>query len=435
MKVKNLCTGAVAIFCLTSCTQQTKELSLLPAVSTPPASIVPAASVNTAPSISSSSHATSKDKSSANSKVNVSTTTNSKVTTDTLGGAVVKNADNAQLLSELAHKLLEYKLDKLANNFIICSVNDIPISLGDYRREFKIEQQEVQASLTYNAQLANGLLQAAHKQGIALTPPERENLLKSTGKMQLGGKKGFDKMLAESHMNKKQFDEQVLDMGLACKMANIVMESNLLNQLVNHLLLSQVAKNDGFSKEALNKYAEMERSGEYKKLLATGAFSADDLRSEIISSELCAKEAEKIKKEAPLTDVELNDFYEKNRGKFRHGERIRLSQIFIAPDKPIKDPIDHRNSAKYKLAQSCLERACHGEDFAALADQYSEDSMKKKKDGGDLGLQEEAQLTGNFVAKIAKLAPGTVIPELTESPHGYHIFKLTGKENPGLLPF
>jgi len=408
MKDRNLHISILAILCLTGCTQPIKELSTSRPMPVPPAS---------------------KDLSSLNPKAN-NLKANSPAIIDTTSKNAQKNTDNSQLLSDLTQKLLAYKLDKPPSDAIICSVNNVPITFGDYRREFKIEQQEIQASLTYNAELANRLLQAAQKQGITLSPKERESLLKSTSKMQIGGKKSFDKMLSEGHMNKKQFDDQVLGMGLACKTANIMVESNLLNELVNHQLLSQAAKDNGFSKEAMNKYTETVRSGEYKKLLATGAFSADDLHSEIINNELCAKEAEKIKSGSPLTDVELNDFYEKNRGKFRHGARIRLSHIFIAlPGATEKNT--QSQTQKYQLAQSLLERARNGEDFAELANQYSEDSAKRKNDGGDLGLQEEAKLSQDFAAKIVKLAPGTVVPEVIVSPHGYHIFKVTKKESPG----
>ena len=418
MKSRNLYINIAAIFCLTSCAQPTK--------------VVSTSSPATAPT-------TNKELLTANPKTDTTTTiaTTSASLPDTTAGITTlttKTVNNTELLSNLSQKLLEHKLDKLPNNAIICIVNNVPLTIGDYRREFKVEQQEVQASLTYNADLANRLLQGAHKQGIVLSPKEQATLLDSTSKMQIGGRKSFDKMLSEGHMTKKQFDDQVLSMGLACKTANIMMERNLLNGMINRLLLSQAAKDNGYSKEAMNKYTEVSKSADYKKMLASGAFSPEDLRNEIINNELCNKEAEKINNDSPLTDVELNDFYEKNRGKFRHGARIRLSQIFIAPPvsatKETAEPTSAKNQ-KYQLALSCLEKAQQGGDFAVLADKYSEDPDKKKNDGGDLGLQEEAKLNKDFAGKIVKLAAGTIVPEVIISQHGYHIFKITSKESPG----
>ncbi len=403
---KNIYNCITVIICLTGCSQQAKQVSQLSPATTAPV-----------------------EKSIASTKPSTTAGTNS------------------QLLSDLAQKLAEHKLDKLPNNLVICSINNVPITLADYRREFKEEQQEVQVSITTNPQLNYRLIAAAHKQGILLSKQEKENLLKSTSKMHIGGQKSFDKMLNDGHMTMKQFNNQVLDVGLACKTANILVERNVLNELVNHLLLSQAAKDNGFCKEAMNKYTEMSRSPEYKQLLATGAFSADDLRNEVITNELCTKQTEKIKSNSLLTDAELNDFYEKNRGKFRHGERVRLSQIFIASnDKtatttntPSKGEIAadseketaQQQKKNYQLAESLLKRAGQGEDFAALADQYSQDPSKRKKDGGDLGFQDETQLAKEFTDKIIKLAPGTVFPEVAISTHGYHIFKVTNKESPG----
>jgi len=394
-----LASPLIAIFFLTGCAQQTKNLSVSPPLTVPSADKpLPAVVIRSNPLIT--SNLVRKD--------------------------VANGENNAQLLSDLAQNLTQHRLDKLPGNLVICTVNNVPITVADYRREFKIEQQQIQASLASNAQLADNLLQVAHQQNIPLTKKERETLLKSTGKMQIGGAKGFDKMLADSHMNRKQFTNQVLNMGLACKTANVLLENGLLNQLVNHLLLSQAAKENGFSKEAMTKYNNTIRSDEYKRMLATGAFSADDLRCEIINNELYSKETEKIKSESPLTDVELNDFYEKNRGKFRHGARIRLSQIFLAlPHDTTKQ------KEEYQLAQGYLERARKGEDFAALANQYSQDPNKKKNDGGDVGFQEESKLGQDFAVKVTKLPTGTVVPEVLISPQGYHIFKVTVKESPG----
>jgi len=429
MNKSNLHWPLAVILCLTSCAQRQNAPS--ETISTPSVTDKKAsADLTSPPSV------TDKKKS----------TMATSLPTNTVGQNSLQNIDNSKLIIDLSQELLEHKLDKVPNSLIICTVNGVPLTFGDYRREFKMEQQEVQASLTYNTKLANQLLQAAHKKGIALSKEEKATLLRSTGKMQVGGQKSFDKMLAESHLNKNDFTNQVINMGLAYKTANILVESNLLSELINHSFLTEAAKNDGFSKDAIKKYTEITHSPNYKKMLSTGAFTADDLRNEIISNELCSKEIEKIEKDSPLTDSELNDFYEKNRGKFRHGNRVRLSHIYIAlpklegtnesklsaKDQATKETeIANEQKEKYKLAQSYLEKARNGGDFAALADQYSEDPDKKKNDGGDLGFQDETKFTADFYSKVAKLSKGSVVPDLVMSSHGYHIFKVTDRESPG----
>ncbi len=362
---------------------------------------------------------------------------------------------NDKIIAELTKKLSKSKLDKLSDSLVICTVNNVPLTIGDYRRQFKSEQQQLQASLTLNPEIANHLMQMAQEKGVSLSLDERKHLINSATKMQAGGKKGFDKMLAENNMTKAQFQDQVMSVGLAFKTANVLIEEGLVKELVNRWLLAQAAKENGFSKAAMNKYTEVAGSAQYKKLLAVSGISADDLQNEIIANELCLKEIEKIKKESPLSDLDISNFYEKNRGKFRHNGRIRISQIFIArgagvtespqeqrarvkrenpgvSEADISKNIAESEKKKEQLAQSILERARKGEDFAALANQYSEDMIKpEQKNGGDVGFQETSKLEKSFAAKISKIPAGGIIPEVIVSPLGFHIFKVTEKESPG----
>lgn len=77
-------------------------------------------------------------------------------------------------------------------------------------------------------------------------------------------------------------------------------------------------------------------------------------------------------------------------------------------------------------AQGLLDRIKNGEDFATLADEYTEDPGSK----GNGGLYENIGL-GEFVSEFEEAAlavgEGTVYPELVESPYGYHIVKLEKK--------
>ncbi len=366
-----------------------------------------------------------------------------------------ENLLNDKGLSDLAKKLQSSRLDTLSNSTIICTINGDPITVGDYRHQFKIEQEQMQASLAMNPQVSNNLIHMAQEQGVSLSLEEKKHLVNSANKMQTGGTKGFNKMLAENHMTKNQFQDQVCDIGLAFKMAGKLIEDGLLNELVSRKLLSQAAKENGYSKEALNKYTEVSKDPKYKRLMQVSGISPDDLRDEIISNELCLKQIEKIKSESPISDTEISNYYEKNRGKFRHDARIRLSQIFISKT---KDGTENPTAAKLKLqkenpklseaelnkqfadlekqkeklAQDVLQRARNGEDFGHLANQYSEDpDNAAQKNGGDAGFQEETKLDKSFADKVTKLPVGSVTPELIANPYGFYIFKVTAKESKG----
>ena len=103
-------------------------------------------------------------------------------------------------------------------------------------------------------------------------------------------------------------------------------------------------------------------------------------------------------------------------------------------DKYIADHPEIDPAKKKEQAQQILDRAKKGEDFAALANQYSEDPGNKGADGQPKGGLYEDVHKGQFVPAFEKAAlalePGQIAPDLVESDYGYHIIKLERKLGP-----
>jgi parvulin-like peptidyl-prolyl isomerase len=82
-------------------------------------------------------------------------------------------------------------------------------------------------------------------------------------------------------------------------------------------------------------------------------------------------------------------------------------------------------------AQKLLERARAGEDFAKLADQYSDDPGNEgeggKKNGGAYREVPLGQMVKPFETAALALEAGQIAPQLVESDFGYHIIKLERK--------
>ena len=105
--------------------------------------------------------------------------------------------------------------------------------------------------------------------------------------------------------------------------------------------------------------------------------------------------------------------------RFVAGDQVRARHILFKVDSGEDD------KAAKKQAQAVLKRANSGEDFAALALEFSADGTKDA--GGDLGWFPRGAMVKEFEEAVFALEPGAVGKELVKSQFGYHIVKLEGR--------
>jgi peptidyl-prolyl cis-trans isomerase D len=123
-----------------------------------------------------------------------------------------------------------------------------------------------------------------------------------------------------------------------------------------------------------------------------------------------------------VDDAQLKTYYDEQKVKtperFTEAEQRRVSHILL----PVTDPKD--DAAVKTKAEGILKRAEGGEDFSALAKEFSQDPGSAQQ-GGDLGWSERKV----WVAPFADAAYSMKVGEIrgpVKTQFGYHILKLAG---------
>lgn len=180
------------------------------------------------------------------------------------------------------------------------------------------------------------------------------------------------------------------------------------------------------NKRNLKEYLQRKRLTyeQYKEQLASERFGdREALRRQLELEKL----RDAVQGRVQLSDQELRDSF----------TEYHAVHILIMPDKERQRAEDAAKAAKQappadfnadeiakKKADEVLAKVNKGEDFAALAKQYSDDTSNKDK-GGDLDWFKKGAMVPEFDAVVQALKPGQV-SALVKTQFGYHIIKLLG---------
>ena len=142
-----------------------------------------------------------------------------------------------------------------------------------------------------------------------------------------------------------------------------------------------------------------------------------DLEKELIATKYLGQESD-------VSEEEAKKYYDKNKDEFL---TVKASHILLQTKDDEGNPLsDEEKKKKEKEANSILEQAKQGVDFAALAKEHSEDGSAIS--GGDLGFFGRGQMVEEFENAAYGLKVGEITDKLIETDFGYHIIKKTDEK-------
>lgn len=112
-----------------------------------------------------------------------------------------------------------------------------------------------------------------------------------------------------------------------------------------------------------------------------------------------------------ITDEEIKAYFDENKAQLDQPESVEASHILVEDE---------------AIAKEVAKKITDGEDFAALAKEYSTDASNADK-GGELGFFPRGKMVPEFDEAAFSMKPDTISDPI-KTDFGYHIIKLTDKK-------
>lgn len=219
---------------------------------------------------------------------------------------------------------------------------------------------------------------------------------------------------------------------------------NLLDELINNqILVAHAARMRITVSEAEvdTKMAELQSpysKEEFQQKLRAQGLEAGDLRQEVKRSLIINKLVNKeISARIAVTDEEIAEYFERNKAQFNIPEtQYHLLQIEVTPSpdpevRNLKNDDAKTATAAQRKILALHARVRSGEDFATVAQEYSEDP-RTAAGGGDMGFLPASAMDSN--PRLKQLVVALKVGEtsgIIQTATGYHLIKLLGREEAG----
>lgn len=204
-----------------------------------------------------------------------------------------------------------------------------------------------------------------------------------------------------------------------------------VDELVTERLQAQYAKENGINVDdavvdrAMESIARQNRMDmrTFQTALQKQGISYSALREQTrrkITADMLRKQQAGGK--VSVSDREVNDLIASQSQKITAGERYHLQHLLV--NAPNGATIEQVNAARTK-AEELRKQITSGEDFAAVAKQFSDNNAADN--GGDLGWQAAESLPSSFVRALALMQVGDV-SSVVRDQNGFHVLKLLERE-------
>ncbi len=168
---------------------------------------------------------------------------------------------------------------------------------------------------------------------------------------------------------------------------------------------------------------------EFQNALTSMGFNEETFRTEIAKNlTIETLLTDKLATAKVVTEEDVEAYYRDNQDQFLMPEQVQASHILITTEAEDTPEI---KEAKRQELEGYKTEIDNGADFAALATEHSDCPSKAR--GGDLGPFTRDRMVKPFSDAAYAMEVGQV-SDVVETQFGYHLIKVTDKQEPGTRP-
>jgi peptidyl-prolyl cis-trans isomerase SurA len=225
----------------------------------------------------------------------------------------------------------------------------------------------------------------------------------------------------------------------------LIQRLEVLRTLIDREIMLQRAEKLGLmaaDPDVEAKYTELKApytQEEFQKQLAARKMTVEELKTQLRRDLSVQKLFNKeITSKINITDKDITDFYNANKNNFNLAEpQIHMAQILVTPGpdpnaRNLKNDDAQDEAQARKKVENLYARVKQGEDFAQIAQNYSEDPDYAQA-GGDLGFVPESSLekaNPELRRMVMAMRPGETT-NILHTGEGYRILKVISREPAG----
>jgi peptidyl-prolyl cis-trans isomerase D len=268
------------------------------------------------------------------------------------------------------------------------------------------------------------LIQAAEEMNLAVSDAQIDRMILETPEFQVDGRFDPDRfrmLVASIGHTPASFRREYARDVLLSTIDSSVTETPLVTEValrLNGALINQTRdmaylrfRAEDFAEEAGARVADEDVEAYYD------AYRRDFVTEERVDLEFVALSVSELAENAAVavTDEQVRELYEQERARFDQTEERHAAHILVSLE-------DRTHEEAHQRVQEIHERLLAGEDFAALAREYSDDAGSARE-GGDLGYVTEGMMVPEFEAALWRMDEGDVVGPV-ETPFGLHLIRL-----------